>query len=236
MSFNEDLVTPAPASVDVDPPAYSQPTLPPPADELEVGAPRRGVRFLAVGLLACAAATGGAYTFLPHVSPAAATASIAAAPRTTTAQLDKLAAAFPAEGAESACSESAERVPVVLYSAIDPAASTSKLEGELFSGATPVTGPTLTVSGQRIALLRTSENHGPEASAEEPRPGHYRGTLVVFDAATSKPLCQTVVDAWSTKDLRWANVSPGAMRADYARSVQGEMGEAENRLNVELSL
>ena len=25
------------------------------------------------------------------------------------------------------------------------------------------------------------------------------------------------IDATSTKDLRWANVSPGAMRADYAR-------------------
>jgi hypothetical protein len=189
------------------------------------------------GLAALGALTAGAYAFLPHAEPAAAAASIAQVK--VTAHLDQLLAAFPSQVAEgAACTDSAERTPVVLYSAIahlKGGPETAPLESELLSGALPVTGPSVTLTGRRIAIVRTGENHEPEASAAEAKPGKYDGVLVVFDASTNKPLCQTAIDATSTTDLRWADVGPRALHKDYVSSVQKAFAEASERLHVDLA-
>jgi hypothetical protein len=155
------------------------------------------------------------------------------------AQLDQIIAGFPNQVALQACSDSAERVPVVLYSAVDALHSgtaTSELEAEVFAGVTPVTSPSLTLSAQRIAVLRTLEMKEPEASLIEPTIGHFQAYLVVFDAHTKQPLCQTHIEATSAKDTRWSNVSARALHDDFVAGVRKSLFAAANRLHVELEL
>ena len=231
--------TPSPASVDFDPPAYSQPTLPPPADEEPV-APTRisrwGTRILVAGFVGVAGLTGAAFALAPHVEPSAAAASLSIKPTDTrlSVSLPELVAAFPSQVSETPCAEPADHVPVVLYSAVG--GTPSKLESEIFSSALTTSGKTVSIPGRRIAVVRTFDNHGPETSARELAPGHYAGAIVVFDAATRQPLCQAKIDASSTRDLRWANVSDYGLEQDYVANVRKEVQEMDSRLRVDLDL
>jgi hypothetical protein len=189
---------------------------------------------LAAGLVGVAGLTAAAFALLPHVEPAAAAASLKLAPTKLTVSLPALVAAFPSQVTEAPCTEPADHVPVVLYSAVG--GTPSKLESEIFSNAVTPTGSSVTIPGRRIALVRTFENRGPETSAREEKPGLYEGAVVVYDAVTRQPLCQAKIEATSTHDLRWANVSDYALEQDYVVNVRKEVQEMDNRLRVDLDL
>jgi hypothetical protein len=245
MSLDSEL----PQSLDVDPPAYSQPTLPPPP-VAEVEGPgarplwsaRWGARVVGGGIAVVAALTVGAYAVLPHSGASAHAASASPAPLTTlSAHLDQLARAFPeAVAAGKPCSESNERIPLVLLSTIEGLAGGSSApaaEAALFAGSlTEVTGPTMTTQARRVAILRTRDLTPPVASHGDPTPGRYEGDLVVFDASTSLPLCQTVIRTWSSYPVVQPKISTRTLNEDFVARVRGAVAEAAVRLHVALDL
>jgi hypothetical protein len=243
MSLDSEL----PPSLDADPPAYSQPTLPPPpVAEVEGGgvrplwSARWGARVVGGGLAVVAALTVGAYAVLPH--GASAHAASASPPATTlTAHLDQLARAFPeAVTADKPCGESNERIPLVLLSTIEGVTggtSTPAAEAALFAGSLgDVTGPTMTTQSRRVAVLRTRDLTSPQASHGDPTAGRYEGDLVVFDASTSLPLCHTVIRTWSSYPVVQPKISARTLQEDFVARVRSAVADGATRLHVALDL
>jgi hypothetical protein len=242
MSLEQDLLADKDSvSLDFDPPAYSQPTLPPPpvtSSAAPVWSARWGPRFVGAGLVALAGVTAGAYALLPHGATTG-EAAAATAPVTVTARLDQLISAFPDQLPEKVCTASKDRIPLVLYSAVEGLHTGSPpptSELRMFVGAVPVTDATLVIAARRVAVLRTIELREPLASLGEPMPGRYEGAIVVFDASTNTPLCHTVVRTWSSSEVAQPKVSARLLNDDFITRVRGAMGEGATRLKVELDL
>jgi hypothetical protein len=225
--------------MDFDPPAYSQPTLPPPpVTSADAPAPgwsaRWGSRLVGAGLVALAGLTVGAYALLPHGAPApAAAGQLTQVP----ARLGQLIQAFPAELPERACAETDERIPLVLYSAVDGLRNgvpAPQAERELVDGEIAVTGDSVTMSTRRIAVLRTLDLREPQASIGEPMPGRYEARIVVFDASTNTPLCHTTVKVWSSPLVLLPKISARTLHEDFVNRVRGGIAEGASRLNITL--
>jgi hypothetical protein len=205
-------------SIEHDPPGYSQPTLPPSEP------PRRfSVPLLGAGLLAVAGATLAVYVYLPHGTAAAADARPAIP---VTANLDAMMKRFPAVTTERACTADAARLPIVLHSSISDG-----IDGALLPGSARGT-----VVATRVAILRTVAMSEPQASIGEPDAGHYEGELVVFDAASNVPLCQTHVSAWSSATILQRGVSARMLHDDFTARLETALAEAAGRMNVALDL
>jgi hypothetical protein len=209
-------------SIEHDPPGYSQPTLPPSEP------PKRySVPLLGAGLVAVAGMTLAAYIYLPHGEHEA----NAAARLPVQAKLEALGESFPSVTAERACTADATRIPIVLHSAISTAKGEAPADAPLLPGA--ATG---TILATRVAVLRTVKITEPHASIGEPEAGHYEGELVVFDAASNVPLCQTRVSAWSSSTILQRGVSARMLHDDFAARVVSSLAEAAGRMNVALDL
>lgn len=211
-------------SLEHDPPGYSQPTLPPSTPSRR----SKGVPLIGGGLAAVAALTVAAYALLPHGEHVAAAAP--AAP--VTVQLETLVP--PASPVEGACVAATDRVPIVLRSAIDALATktpSDEMTSGLFLGTAPATEP---ISATRVAVLQTVSSREPQASFGDATPGRYEGTLVVFDAATHKPLCQSRVVAWSSSTAVQSGISAHVLHEDFANRIHSAISEAAARMHVEL--
>ena len=210
-----------------DPPGYSQPSLPP-----EPARQKLGVPLIGGGLLFLAGLTVAAYVFLPHGEHVAA----AAAPPPMTVPLASLADPLPESVTEGSCTPSTEKVPVVLRSAIDALRTetpSSEVGSGLFLGLAPASEP---VSARRVAVLRTIASTNPAASHGEPTAGRYEGALIVFDAASRRPLCQTRVLAWSSSTVVQPGISQRALHDDFAGRIHAALAQGASRLRVDLDL
>jgi hypothetical protein len=200
-------------------------------------------------LVAVAALTAGAYELMPTAKAVAAAASLAAPEaKAATASLDRIVRQFPAQLTssrmgppdwETPCSDSADRVPLVLYSSVEglrtgtpaPAAETS-----LFVGHVPVTNGAINVPAKgRVAMLRTTKIQEPGASAGTVTPGLYEGALVIFDASSNEELCHAHVNA-QTSATAEREGSAAALHDDFASRVRTAISVSASRLHIELEM
>jgi hypothetical protein len=143
------------------------------------------------------------------------------------AHLDRMLRAFPGAVA-NACPRAEERAPLVVYSSVDTLFGDEPRAASLIPGALTVTRSVLRTSARRVAVLRTT-------ALAEPRdvtPGSYEGTLVVFDAATSAPICGTVVHASSVP----ATSTSAAGHENFVAVVRSAVMQSGARIGVTLDL
>jgi hypothetical protein len=132
--------------------------------------------------------------------------------------VERLVQAFPEELVGEACPTVTNSMPLVLASSVDRAdhradAKLRSAEARWIGGTAPVTSSFLATHAKQVAVLRTKELVEPAAE----QPGRYEGTLVVFDASTSVPLCSTVVRASNAE----APAFGASVRRAVARSAAG---------------
>jgi hypothetical protein len=211
--------------LELDPPAYTPPTLPPPPP------PRRRTRWVAPALLGAlslfaAIDVVAGPQFLTALAGSA--AGMSAEPKVVTVRqgestgvlhLDRIREAFPESSVGETCPASRQQAPLVLYSSIT-AAGAGPAEARWMPRTLHVNDSFVMTSVRRVAVLRTRELVEPAGAAS----GRYEGTLVVFDAATSKPLCNTVIRA------------AGAGADELGPAIRKALAQGAARLDVSLDI
>lgn len=235
-----------------DPPAVTQPTLPPPAvvasaDLQGPAAPtpetllsriRRSPKLALVGAVgAIGLAVGYAAVSASHNTVSAATVTAAMLPMHAadlTAHIQRSFNEPAAPAADRPCSTLSGAVPVVLFTA----------EGNDGSATTNIVRSAIPMAkldqklehSRRIALLKTTSLVEPVASVGVPAPGRYEGELVIVDTSSGASLCRTKVVAWSSSIADEMGISERTLRDDFTDRVQNALAEGGSRLHIELEL
>lgn len=238
-------------SFEQDPPAFTQPTLPPPPvapSGPAAALPKRRIGLALGGVaIAAASALGGYVLHLSHESEAARAAAVATTTLTmaqvgdVATRFGKMLAAFPAESEESICPDDVggPAAPVVLYSAADAAktgSGPSAAESALFVGAVPPDAVDRLGAARRVAVLRTLDLREPVSSRGAPTGGRYEAQLAVYGPKSEQPLCQTRVLVWSSSTLLEPGMSERSLREDFTTRVLTSVAEAGARMHVDLDL
>jgi hypothetical protein len=173
-------------------------------------------------------------------------------------RLDRIHDAFPAAPREESCAPSftpSVVVPIIDFAALDafrrgqpamlsvddPDLSSVSLDvaTRAHASGTSLTEDTALLrigEAEHVAVLKKTAFLAPRSSLGAPEPGRYEGWLVVFDARSARPLCQTRIVAWSSRYVMEPGIGERAIKSDFVDRLRGAVRDGSERLSPNLSL
>jgi hypothetical protein len=225
-------------SPELDPPAVTQPTLPPPRVE-PIKAPlpaqaQNRLKMFGIAGVGFALAAVWALHGREHEAPAHAAKSL---PHVA-AEVVFANAASPAAAnqADVPCTELEGAIPTFVYSTWAPNDVVAADANFFVGGSTRDEMPGRIADAARVAIVRTVGVTQPQAAGGAPTPGRYEGELTVVDTATGARVCSTRVTTWSSASLVEPGISERVLKDDFAERVRSAVSEAAARLHVTLDL